>query len=220
MKMPSYIKSEAYKVEKKNFDCEKLKEYIVSNAKKVKLVMISVMTLLLISQTVLLAHKQVSKISCSEVKQIQMVPMPIAATASKKTTLIIPSGTVKANPFLPYRDIDNSKGMSDVPNYTLAEPPTASGASSDAVRVMDTIVSGILYDNFSPSAILNIEGSDYLVKKGDVVNNYKVLAIAQDSVTVQLGANIYKAGIGEILTEGSMNHNNVSNLENKFGGVR
>jgi hypothetical protein len=35
-----------------------------------------------------------------------------------------------------------------------------------------------------------------------------------------LGANVYKAGIGEILTEGSMNHNNVSNLENKFGGVR
>ena len=83
---------------------------------------------------------------------------------------------------------------------------------------MDTVVSGILFDKFSPSAILNIEGTDYLVKKGDVVNNYKVLAIAQDSVTVQLGKNTYKAGIGEILTEGSLNHNNVSNLSKKFGG--
>ena len=62
--------------------------------------------------------------------------------------------------------------------------------------------------------------ADYLVKKGDVVNNYKVLAIAQDSVTVQLGSNVYKAGIGEILTEGSLNYNEVSNLGNKFGGVR
>ena len=85
---------------------------------------------------------------------------------------------------------------------------------------MDTIVSGILYDKYSPSAILNIEGSDYLVKKGDVVNNYKVVNIMQDSVTVQLGANVYKAGIGEILTEGNLNHNNVSNLKNKFGGER
>jgi hypothetical protein len=85
---------------------------------------------------------------------------------------------------------------------------------------MDTIVSGILFDKFSPSAIINIEGSDYLVKKGDVVNNYKVINIAQDSVTVQLGTNSYKAGIGEILTEGTLNHNEVSNLKNKFGGEK
>ena len=37
----------------------------------------------------------------------------------------------------------------------------------------------------------------------------------QDSVTVKLGNNVYKAGIGEILTEGSLNHNDVSNLGNK-----
>ena len=67
---------------------------------------------------------------------------------------------------------------------------------------------------------INIEGNDYLVKKGDVVNNYKVLCIAQDSVTVKLGENTYKAGIGEILTEGTLHHNDVSNLNNKFGGVR
>ena len=58
------------------------------------------------------------------------------------------------------------------------------------------------------------------VKKGDVVNNYKVVSIVQDSVTVKLGSNVYKAGIGEILTEGSLNHNDVSNLNNKFGGVQ
>ena len=41
-----------------------------------------------------------------------------------------------------------------------------------------------------------------------------------DSVTVKLGANTYKAGIGEILTGGSLNHNDVSNLDNKFGGKK
>ena len=42
----------------------------------------------------------------------------------------------------------------------------------------------------------------------------------QDSVTVKLGANTYKAGIGEILTEGTVNVNDVSNLDNKFGGKK
>lgn len=150
--------------------------------------------------------------------QIATESLPVAAVSAKKATIAIPSGTVKANPFMPYRNIGDSS--SSVPAVGLVEPPDSVNISSDAARVMDTIVSGILYDAFSPSAILNIEGNDYLVKKGDVVNNYKVLAITQDSVTVQLGVNVYKAGIGEILTEGSMNHNEVSNLSNKFGGER
>ena len=58
--------------------------------------------------------------------------------------------------------------------------------------LLHPVISGILYDKFSPSAILNIEGTDYLVKKGDVVNNYKVLNILEDSVTVKLGENVYK----------------------------
>ena len=120
---------------------------------------------------------------------------------------------------MPYRDISGSSTL-DVPAFTLVEPPEVVDENSDAARVMDTVVSGILFDKFSPSAILNIEGNDYLVKKGDVVNNYKVVNIMQDSVTVKLGSNVYKAGIGEILTEGSLNHNDVSNLNNKFGGER
>ena len=132
----------------------------------------------------------------------------------------MPAGIVKANPFLPYRDIGEGGNIVDVPAFELVEPPEMIHENSDAARVMDTIVSGILYDKFSPSAILNIEGNDYLVKKGDVVNNYKVINIMQDSVTVKLGANVYKAGIGEILTEGTLYHNNVPNLSSKFGGEK
>lgn len=156
-------------------------------------------------------------INVSEGSALSMIAAPISATAAKKDLISIPSGTVKANPFLPYRDIGGSKA-NDVPNFDLVEPPEVINENSDAARVMDTIVSGILYDKYSPSAILNIEGNDYLVKKGDTVNNYKVLNITQDSVTVKLGSNTFKAGIGEILTEGSINHNNVSNLSKKFGG--
>ena len=106
----------------------------------------------------------------------------------------------------------------DIPEYTLVDPVEVVNSSSDGARLMDTIVSGILFDKYSPSAILNIEGNDYLVKKGDIVNNYEVLNILKDSVTVKLGANTYRAGIGEILTEGTLKHNTVSNLDKKFGG--
>lgn len=152
---------------------------------------------------------------------ISYVSNPIAAAGQKKDLISIPSGTVKANPFVPYRNIDgNASKVSDVPQFELIAPPEVLNTNSDAARVMDTTVSGILYDKFSPSAILNIEGNDYLVKKGDVVNNYKILDIAQDSVSVRLGKNTFKAGIGEVLTEGSINYNDVSNLNKKFGGER
>lgn len=151
---------------------------------------------------------------------LALAAVPIAATTAKKDLISIPTGTVKANPFLPYRDISGNTLVNDVPKFDLVEPPDVVNENSDAARVMDTVVSGILYDKYSPSAILNIEGNDYLVKKCDVVNNYKVVNIMQDSVTVKLGNNTYKAGIGEILTEGSLTHNDVSNLNKKFGGER
>ena len=162
--------------------------------------------------------KKMNQIDTSESSLISLTTAPISATATKKNFISIPTGTVKANPFLPYRDIGGSS-VSDVPKYDLVAPPEVVNENSDAARVMDTIVSGILYDKFSPSAILNIEGNDYLVKKGDVVNNYKILNITQNRVSVKLGNNTYNAGIGEILTEGSVNYNDVSNLNKKFGGL-
>ncbi len=168
---------------------------------------------------VVVSSRKSNIVEVLEEGNITLAAAPITATSVKKDVISVPSGTVKANPFLPYRDI-GTFGTSDVPKYELVEPPDMVNENSDAARVMDTIVSGILYDKYSPSAILNIEGNDYLVKKGDVVNNYKVMNIMQDSVTVKLGENVYKAGIGEILTEGEVTHNDVSNLSKKFGGEK
>ena len=63
------------------------------------------------------------------------------------------------------------------------------------------------------------EDADYLVRSGDVINGYKVLAISPTTVTVQLGPNVYKAGVGEVVDEGAINYNTVSNLSSKFGGA-
>ena len=138
-------------------------------------------------------------------------------SVSKTENLSIPTQVVNQNPFLPYRNLGPTE-YNRISEDLLVAPPEILEEASTAVRIMNTTVSGILYDKYNSSAILNIEGTDYFVKKGDIVNNYKVLDIKKDSVTVKLEGNIYTAGIGEILTEGTITHNNISNLNKKFGG--
>ena len=177
---------------------------------------------LILGSISIISLNKLNKLDISDTDGIKLAINPIAATSSKRNVLTIPSGIVKANPFVPYRSLGNEikepQLINDVPKFDLVAPPDIVGENAPAAKIMETVVSGILFDKFNPSAILNIEGTDYLVKKGDTINNYKVLAIAKDSVTVQFGKNTYKAGIGEILTDGSVNYNNVSNLSKKFGG--
>ena len=183
-------------------------------------VVLAVVAMLLVLNSCLRGNDYTEVTLVDDDVMIHSMSQAMAVASTKRGIITIPANTVKANPFLPYRDIEGLSSGSDIPEYDLVPPPTMVDVNSDAARVMDTIVSGILYDKYSPSAIINIEGSDYLVKKGDIVNGYKVLSILKDSVSVQLGSNVYKAGIGEILTEGEINHNEVSNLNKKFGGIR
>lgn len=217
-----------YIKKRKNEAALKLKESIMVAVttlsmlnKKQKTLLITCFFVLLLPIAAIIFCLGLGSVSAVDNAVINIAGTPIAVSTVNRGVISIPSGRVNANPFLPYRDIDgSSSNVQDVPAYNLLEPPEFVNVNSDAARVMDTIVTGILFDKYSPSAILNIEGNDYLVKKGDVVNNYKVLNIAQDSVTVKLGTNTYKAGIGEILTEGDVHYNNVSNLNKKFGGAK
>lgn len=131
-----------------------------------------------------------------------------------KRVLIQVPESGRQNPFVPTGELS----VLSVPKFTLITPPEQLGTGSDADNVMGTTISGILYDKYSPSAIINIGGSDYLVKKGDVINNYKVLEILNDKVVVSLGKNVYKAGVGQLLVQSDINYNTVANLEKKFAG--
>ena len=218
MNMRNYMKKE--KLDSADYTTEELIARFTKAGNRSKVALLGILSIFAITLIVGVSHKLMSLGGIHDGGElIGLANAPIAAASSKRDLISIPTGIVKANPFLPYRDI-GGKSVSDVPSFELVEPPEVIDENSDAARVMDTIVSGILYDKYSPSAIINIEGNDYLVKKGDTVNNYKVLDIARDSVTVKLGTNTYKAGIGEILTEGTVNHNDVSNLSKKFGGER
>ena len=124
----------------------------------------------------------------------------------------------RANPFLPAGEVKNV-AKKELFDFELIEPPVTTEADSHASKIVTTKISGIMFDNENPSAILNIEGEDYLVRSGDVINGYKILAISPSTVTVQLGSNVYKAGVGETVGNYSeINFNTISNLSKKFGG--
>lgn len=145
---------------------------------------------------------------------IEIIPKKAGVKNNGKLVMITVTNSGRSDPFFPAGD----GNVFNASYSSLLPPPTNIPTSSDAGKVITTTISGILYDKYSPSAIINIEGADYLVKKGDVINNYKILSISKTQVIVQLGKNIYQAGVGELLSQTDLNYNTIANLNKKFGG--
>ncbi len=149
----------------------------------------------------------------------------VADQAAKDNTMIAMSveDLGRSDPFLPEREsVAKTKPKpkpKPKPKFAadLLPPPESLSFDTTATNVMSTKISGIMYDKYNPSAILNINGMDYLVRSGDYINGYKILSISKDTVTVQYGANVYKASVGELFASNGINYNSISNLENKFG---
>lgn len=176
------------------------------------------------------SHSQdVSNKSIPSEDDIEILTKNGSYKSSNKMVAITVAGSGRSNPFLPMSE--NVPHIVKIPNSSfnksfakvhddlpfLTPPPEKFAYDQDAGKIMRTTISGILYDKYSPSAIINIEGTDYLVKKGDTINHYRVLSITQDQVLVQLGRNIYRAGVGELLAKTEI-PNVTANLNNKFGG--
>ena len=197
------------------------------------LIGLAIAALIFVVITFMLPKKQSQNLEVSNLPEIENVDVQAAEepnntvetdiidiekTADKMVSLTV-EDYGRANPFLPEHEVV-VKIVSNPYGNNLIAPPESIVSGSEASKVMETKISGIMYDANSPSAILNIEGEDYLVRAGDYINNYKVLAISKDLVTVQLGSNVYKAKVGEVIQEGEINYNNVYNLEQKFGGAK
>ena len=108
-------------------------------------------------------------------------------------------------------------------SFNLPVPPT-SLASGDAAaaKITRTKVVGIMYNKVSPSAIINVDDKDYLVRQGDKIigQEYKVIQINPSWITVSLGSNVYSASIGELFSREDLDktQNDLYNLRNRFGG--
>ncbi|MBR1753791.1 hypothetical protein IJ732_03060 [bacterium] len=123
----------------------------------------------------------------------------------------------RLNPFNPSQAFNVPQTGLVSENSLVVLPPQGNIEDSEAGAVMGTTISGIMYDSLNPSAIINIEGTEYFVKNNDTVNNYKIVSITPKQVTIKHGKNIYKAGVGELLTEVESN-SNIVNIDKKFGG--
>ncbi len=138
-------------------------------------------------------------------------------------TVSVTGNVGRANPFLPAVEI-TTRTESELPKLPVAsyhQPPTEIVENPEATKLMQTTISGIMFDTFAPSAIISVEGQDHLVRKGDRINGYRILDITKNRVVVQNGTNIYRATVGETLTaknEGVI-FNNVDNLQRKFAGA-
>ena len=128
----------------------------------------------------------------------------------------------RINPFKPPVLEGSQNSAYDALNNTdfeIIEPPAQSAPDENLTRLLQTQISGILYDEENPSAIVNLNGLDHFVKAGDVVSGYTIDSITRDKVQVSYKDNSYVASVGELFTRGSLDKQRaVVNLEQKFAG--
>lgn len=171
------------------------------------------------SQTVNLQNSQPKKMNQnyhSTSEDVDILVKGKTTGKSGKMTYISVDNAGRTDPFLPIEESIAVQRNAQLPSLTA--PPETVPYNSEASKVMKTTISGILYDKYSPSAIINIEGADYLVKSGDIINGYRILSISKNNVIVQLGRNVYRAGVGELLSPAELKCNTIANLNKKFGG--
>lgn len=139
-----------------------------------------------------------------------------AISLSNKPVIIPVTSGGRVDPFMPAYQ---ARILADAPKFELIAPPVVIPESDPVVdQLVETKISGIMFDSTRPSAIINIAGMDQLVHVGDLVKGYKILKITKDTVVIQYKANIYHATVGQTLGSG-VHLNPASNISNSFGGA-
>jgi len=167
--------------------------------------------------------QQKTEVKKVEAKKAEKAPAKKEKESETLVTVSVTGNVGRQDPFLPAVEI-TTRTESELPKLPVAsyhQPPIEVVENPEATKLMQTTISGIMFDTFAPSAIISVEGQDHLVRKGDRINGYRILDITKNRVVVQNGTNIYRATVGETLTttEGGVIFNNVDNLQRKFAGA-
>jgi len=155
--------------------------------------------------------------------EIEDGPKPAKMSNEDDSVDVVIGDVGRKNPFLPQgvKTAANAQTESGSVGFEIIEPPSLASSNSDVAKLLSTKVTGIMYDNKSPSAIINIDGFDQLVKIGDEFEGFYILNITKNKVIIQSDANIYKASVGQPLnSEKVVNSTEIANLKNKFYGSR
>lgn len=122
----------------------------------------------------------------------------------------------RITPFVPYRERNLTYSSLDFGDLPL--PPSSGEMDEILSSLVSAKVTGILYDEVSPSAIINVLEDDYLVKPGDIVESFEIESITKDYVAIKTGSNVYRAKVGDIV-DGELYGTGVYNLGHRFAGT-
>jgi hypothetical protein len=143
---------------------------------------------------------------------VNQMPNEVISDKFEKKVIISVENRGRLNPFLPY--CEKSIVLSKMPNFNttintnklkvlefsdLPLPPSIKDKNSQLGYLIQAKVTGILYDRYKPTAIINVMGEDYLVRKGSKVSEFYIQDIKKDYVIIKSGFNTYKTSIGEIV---------------------
>ena len=163
----------------------------------------------------------------SELKiEVEDEPQSTFTDKPKDNTVTVSIGDVgRKNPFAPAGHVGTinpnaiAKSDNDGLDFEVIEPPEIGEERLDIAKLLNTKVTGILYDKVKPSAIINIEGIDQLVKQGDFLSGFEIISITKNKVVIKSDNNVYRASVGQPLNaEKITNLVEISNLETKFRG--
>ena len=117
--------------------------------------------------------------------------------ADKDKTSIQVVTTGRLNPFVPVGNLNNI-GFITTPKIDILPPNETLGQPDPTLdKLMSIKVSGILYDGVNSSAVINLEGVDYFVQKGDRIDSFTVVDITKTTVAIKEKNNIFSASIGQ-----------------------
>ncbi len=119
---------------------------------------------------------------------------------NKANIQIVTTGRV--NPFVPVGNLNNI-GFITSPKIDILPPNETLGQPDPLLdKLMSIKVSGILYDGVNSSAVINLNGVDYFVQKGDKIDSFTVINITKTSVAIKEKNNIFSASIGQTFSGG------------------
>lgn len=156
-------------------------------------------------------EEQGEKLTTDEIKENE-------ENQKKEIVAIIPTG--RDNPFMPLgKYIQQPERIIAYDKVNIPKPPKDYGVVNDIRDKMLTIaVSGIMYDEQKPSAIITLDNNDYFVQRGDRLDDYRVLDITRNAVIISYGKDIYRANVGEEFKITTKFEGNAQFLAAKQGG--
>ncbi len=126
----------------------------------------------------------------------------------------------RQNPFKPYKKYSVVTGDLGIPGDIPLPPAFDEQSENQLKNLMESKVSGILYDPYGKSiAIINVKGTDYMVRERDSLFDFRIKKITKNNVTITCGNNTYVAGVGEIIGQDSINYDPVVRSNQSFGGM-